>query len=71
MNRKTVYLSIDKALYEIIKQQSKKENRSVNNYIETILKQYSNASELHKVDIEIPDSNIEYVDPNQLKLEFE
>lgn len=40
--RKTISLRIDPALYEHIKEMSSKENRSVNNYVETALLSFSN-----------------------------
>lgn len=40
--RKTISLRINPALYEHIKEMSNKENRSVNNYVETALLSFSN-----------------------------
>ena len=40
--RKTISLRIAPALYEHIKEMSSKENRSVNNYVETALLSFSN-----------------------------
>lgn len=40
--RKTISLRINPALYEHIKEMSGKENRSVNNYVETALLSFSN-----------------------------
>ena len=40
--RKTISLRITPGLYEHIKEMSSKENRSVNNYVETALLSFSN-----------------------------
>ena len=40
--KKTISLRVTPVLYEHIKQMSMKENRSINNYIETALLSFSN-----------------------------
>jgi len=46
--KKTMSLRISSALYEHLKKVSSKENRSVNNYVETILFKVSNFQEDEK-----------------------
>ena len=43
--KKTISLRVTPVLYEHIKQMSMKENRSINNYIETALLSFSNFDE--------------------------